>query len=93
MSSADQTLRRKLRFRAWHRGIKEMDLVLGTFADRHLQALDEQELGEFARLLELPDRELFAWVVGNEAIPGEYDTPLLRRIVALRLRPDDYLHL
>jgi len=74
--------RKRLRFRAWHRGIREADLILGGYVDAHLYDLDERELAGIEALLEIPDPELVAWVTGEEAIPPERDTPLLRRIIA-----------
>ncbi|HXV25483.1 MAG TPA: succinate dehydrogenase assembly factor 2 [Alphaproteobacteria bacterium] len=65
--------RRRLRFRAWHRGIREADLLFGGFADRHLSALDEAQLDRFERLLENNDAELYAWLTGREPVPSEYD--------------------
>ena len=49
---------RRLKFRAWHRGMREMDIILGKFADAHLPTLTEAELGEFERLMEEIDRDV-----------------------------------
>ena len=70
--------RRRLLFRCWHRGIREMDLVLGGFADAHLASLTEAELTELERWLEVPDQQIFAWVSGMEMTPQEFDTGLFR---------------
>jgi antitoxin CptB len=72
--------RRRLLFRCWHRGIREMDLVLGRFADAHIASLGENELDEIDRWLEVPDQQIFAWVNGMEPVPPEYDTPLFLRL-------------
>jgi antitoxin CptB len=72
--------RRRLLFRCRHRGIREMDLVLGRFADAHLAALSDRELDELERWLETPDQQIFAWVNGTEAVPAEIDTALFRRL-------------
>lgn len=72
--------RRRLKFRSWHRGIREMDLVLGRFADAELARLSEAELDEVERWLEIPDQQMFAWVNGAEAAPAEIDTALFRRL-------------
>jgi antitoxin CptB len=72
--------RRKILFRAWHRGMREMDLIMGRFADAALAELTETELAEFERLIEVPDDKLLAWVTGAAAIPAGYDTPLFRRL-------------
>jgi antitoxin CptB len=72
--------RRRLRYRAWHRGTREMDLVLGRFADAELPGLNERELAQFESLMELPDPDLFAWISGKEVAPAGIDTPLFRRL-------------
>jgi antitoxin CptB len=72
--------RRRLLFRSWHRGIREMDLIMGRFADAHIGALNEMELAEFERLLELPDPQLLAWITGAEAAPPDCDNATFRRI-------------
>ncbi len=72
--------RRKLLFRAWHRGMRELDLIMGRFADAAVEQLSEDELTEFERLIEVPDRELLAWVTGELDAPAAYDTPLFRRL-------------
>lgn len=88
LTSADLDPRRKrLLFRAWHRGIREMDLVLGTFADREIAVMNAAELDEFESLLALDDRDLIKWVTGEHPVPALRDTPLFRRIAAFR--PDN----
>jgi antitoxin CptB len=72
--------RRKLLFRSWHRGMREMDLILGRFADHAMTELDTAELDEFERLMEMPDREVLAWVTGEAPVPAAYDTVLFRRL-------------
>lgn len=72
--------RRRLRYRAWHRGMREMDLMLGRFADAELANLTPQELGELEALMEAPDPDLFAWILGHSTVPPECDTLIFRRI-------------
>jgi len=72
--------RRKLLFQAWHRGMRETDLIMGRFADSALTDLSDAELIEFERLIEVPDRELLAWVIGEINVPADYDTELFRRL-------------
>jgi antitoxin CptB len=62
-----------LRFRSWHRGTREADLLLGGFADRHLPFMTEAQLERFERLLENSDPELYSWVTGRDSIPPEHD--------------------
>lgn len=78
--------RRKLLFRAWHRGMREMDLILGQYADAYLISFNDAQLDEFEHILEVLDRDLFKWVTGEGSIPTEFDTPLFRDIVAFRDR-------
>jgi antitoxin CptB len=67
-------------FRSWHRGIREMDIVYGRFADAVIAALSEAELDDLERLLELRDQQVFDWVIGAQLPPAEYDTALFRRL-------------
>jgi antitoxin CptB len=74
--------RRKLLFRAWRRGVREMDLIVGRFADAHIDTLDQTALDDFERLIEAPNAALYAWVVGAETIPADYDTAVLAKLKA-----------
>jgi len=76
--------RRKLLFRSWHRGIREMDLILGGFADAAIGSLTDAELHQYEHLLEVQDADLLSWVTGTSPIPAAFDTPLLKKIVATR---------
>jgi antitoxin CptB len=62
--------RERLRFRSWHRGTREMDLLLGTFADAHLAALAPAQLDAYEALLEQVDPDLYNWITGAEPVPG-----------------------
>ena len=72
--------RRRLLFRAWHRGMREMDLVLGKFADAELATLSNGELNELERWFEIPDQQMFAYVIGTQPAPAEIDSALFRRM-------------
>ena len=76
--------RRRILFRAWRRGAREMDLIMGRFADAHLPSMSEAELAEFERLLDIPDPEIMAWIIGGEAPPREFLTPLFARLCGSR---------
>ncbi len=76
--------RRKLKFRAWRRGFREMDLLMGSFADAHLEEMSEDDLVEFERLLATPDWDVFAWLVGQAPIPAAYKSALLDQVMAFR---------
>jgi len=68
--------RRRILFRARRRGVREMDIALGRFADAYLAELSGADLSEFERWLDLPDPEILAWVTGEAPIPNAFDTPL-----------------
>ena len=72
--------RRKLLFRAWHRGLREVDLILGRFADGRIADLTEAELTEFETLMDVPDGELLAWLTGEAVVPSAHDGPLFRQL-------------
>ena len=78
--------RKKLKFRAWRRGFREIDLILGPFADQHLARLDQGGLDAFEALLDASDHDVYAWVTEAADAPVEYDTPTLALI--RRFRPE-----
>jgi antitoxin CptB len=89
-TTADDALavrRRKIKFRSWHRGMREMDLIMGRFADAFVDAMGPDELDEYERLMEMPDPELFAWVLAEASPPGDLDSPMLRRLRAFHRAP------
>ncbi len=86
-SSALDERRRRILFRAWRRGVREMDLIMGRFADAHLPTMTEVELAEFERLLDVPDPQVVAWIIGGEPPPREFQTPLFARLCGLREAP------
>ena len=79
--------RKRLLFRAWHRGTREADLILGSFAERYVAGFDETALNDFAALLEVPDAELFDWISCRAAPPPEHDTEVTRLLLAFRYTP------
>ncbi len=79
---ADLTRRKRIAFRAWHRGIRETDLILGRFADANIGHFSDDDMTAFETLLDCPDRDLLAWVTGAEDVPAGATAPMLRRIIA-----------
>jgi len=75
---------RRLRYRAWHRGTREMDLMLGPFADARLEAMDAAELDRFETLLDEADTDLLKWLVGQEPAPADVDRDLLADLLRFR---------
>lgn len=76
------TRRRRLVFRANHRGTKEADLMIGGFVTRHAAAFSAAELDELESLLERPDVDLADWLTGRRPPPESLATPLFARIRA-----------
>jgi antitoxin CptB len=66
--------------------MREMDLVLGRFADAEIARLCASELDDYELLLEAQDHDVFSWLTGEAEIPGSYDTPVLRKIRAFHSR-------
>ena len=81
-SAALDERRRRILFRAWRRGARELDLVMGRFADQHLPTMSEGELDAFEHLLDVPDPQALAWIVGEEAPSPEFDMAFIARLRA-----------
>lgn len=71
--------RRRILFRAWHRGTREMDLLMGRFADAMIEDLTEEEVEAFEVLIEVQDPDLFAWINGSAPVPPDMDTAMFRK--------------
>lgn len=76
--------RRKLLFRSWHRGMREMDLILGGFADSRIDQLTEAEIDQYEALLDVPDTEMLPWITGEQSVPEAMQTPVLMQVLAFR---------
>ena len=74
--------RRKLHFRSWHRGTREMDLILGSFADAAIADLTLAEIDQYDQLLDLPDTDLLSWFTGEKPVPDEVQAGIFPRILA-----------
>jgi antitoxin CptB len=74
--------RRRLLYHAWRRGTREMDLIIGRFADAAIESLSEAEVDAFERLLEASDTDIYAWISGVRAVSPDHDTELFRRLRA-----------
>ncbi len=79
--------RKRLNYQSWHRGMKETDLILGTFADRYLINLEEGALDQFEALLACSDQQIYAWVAGREAIPSKFDNKIMDLLRKLEINP------
>ena len=73
---------KKLKFRAWHRGFREADLILGPFADSHADSMTTDQLDEFEALLEQNDHDIYGWIVGRAPTPPQFETELMASLRA-----------
>ena len=80
----DDTRLKRVRLRAWRRGFREADLILGPFADNHAHSMTAAELDRLEELLDQPDPLLYAWIVGTEPTPARFDHDVMARLRAFR---------
>ncbi|MDF1790600.1 MAG: succinate dehydrogenase assembly factor 2 [Thalassobaculaceae bacterium] len=80
MTEALEARRKRLRYRSTYTGTKETDILLGAFAERHLDALPASDLDDYENLLSIEDPRLYTWITGQEAPPPEFETPVLQMI-------------
>jgi len=81
------TRRKRLLFRSWHRGTKEADLLLGSFAERHLADLTPAQVDRYEALLEIDDADLLAWIAGRALPDPGRDSDVLRLLLAFKYLP------
>ena len=87
-SSADlDPRRRRLLFRARHRGTREMDIIMGRFAEARLPTMTDDELDTFELLIEAPDWDLFSWIAGGVETPSNYDTAVFHAVKSFHTHP------
>ncbi|MFW2829834.1 succinate dehydrogenase assembly factor 2 [Sphingomonas sp. ID0503] len=79
---------KRLHFRAWHRGTREADYMIGGFFDRHGAGWGEDELAWFEALLEEEDVDIMAWAIGTQPVPPRWQGPLMEAMRRL-----DYIHI
>ena len=84
MTIEDDARLKKLKFRAWRRGFREADLILGPFADKHVSEFTPAELDWFEILLDQPDQDVYAWIVGTLPTPADFEGEIMNRIKAFR---------
>lgn len=78
---------KRLRFRAWHRGVKEADLLIGGFFDAHSAGWDDAEITLFEELMEEQDVDIMAWAMGTEDAPARYQGTILSALKTLNYVP------
>jgi antitoxin CptB len=84
LTDEHQARRKKLLWRATHRGIKEMDIIMGGYASARLPKMSADKLDEFEHVLDIPDQELLAWLTGQEPVPAGRRCALLDELLKFR---------
>jgi len=84
LNETSEARRKRLLWRASHRGMREMDLLLGGFARTHMDRLTESELDEFETIVGLPDQELMGWILGDHPVPQLQATATLTALLTYR---------
>lgn len=74
--------RKRILFRAWHRGMREMDLVMGRYVEAYVDQLSDAELDQLEALIDELDADLLSWVTGAAEVPERCDTPVFRAMKA-----------
>jgi antitoxin CptB len=93
MTKSDDDLefrRRRAVWRAAHRGMRELDLVLGSSARAHVGAMNGEVVSHFDSTLAAADAALFDWVMGMAPVPAEYHGPVLDALRLSRFTPESY---
>lgn len=85
MTETDMDKRKRLKFRSWHRGTRELDLIMGTFADRHLDGLTGAELDLYDQILTHPDPDLYNWITAVEPVPANFMNPVMEKLLRHRV--------
>jgi antitoxin CptB len=79
--------RKRLRFRSWHRGTQEMDLLMGSFADAHLGSLGADQLDRYEALLDVPEPVVYDWLLGRTQPSADYDHDVMTLLLAVEFHP------
>jgi len=80
--------RKRALYRAWHRGTKELDLILGRFCEAHINGFDDAELALFENIMENEETDLQAWLMGQVEIPSNDQGAMLSRIRNFHINPN-----
>ena len=78
---------KRLRFRAWHRGTKEADLLVGGFFDAHASGWNDDQIGGFEALMEEHDVDIMAWAIGTTPVPERWHGEMMDALKRLNYIP------
>lgn len=74
--------RKRLIFRSWHRGTKEMDQILGSFANKYIAGFDNTELDLYEQMLENQDLDMYDWICGRAEVPADKNSAILKKLLS-----------
>jgi antitoxin CptB len=72
-----ETRLKRLRFRAWHRGTREADFMIGGFFDRYGESWNDEQIGWFEALMDEQDVDIMAWAIGTAQVPERWEGPMI----------------
>jgi antitoxin CptB len=78
-----ETRLKRLRFRAWHRGTREADFMIGGFYDRYAEAWNDEQLGWFEALMDEQDVDIMAWAIGTQPVPARLEGEMMQAMQQL----------
>ncbi len=87
MSEEDR--RQRLRYRSWHRGTREMDLLMGSFADAHIATFASAQLDQYEEILKTADPDLYNWITAAEPVPAENQSEVMALLCRHRFAKAD----
>ncbi|MFP6746593.1 MAG: succinate dehydrogenase assembly factor 2 [Alphaproteobacteria bacterium] len=87
MEEDPEIRRKRLRYHSWHRGTKELDLILGQFAERHLPAMSVADMDLYEAVINENEHDIYAWLAGREAVPAEHDHHIMKMILNFKITP------
>ena len=73
--------RKKLIFRSWHRGTREMDLIMGRFAETNMAEFSDSEVDQYEELLNVPDPDIYEWICGRSDVPANLNSPVVQKLL------------
>ena len=80
-----ETRIKRLKYRSWHRGTKELDLVIGTFAERNLADMEEAEIDQFEAIIEEDEFDIYNWLTRKDKVPERHQNSVMDKLLVFKL--------
>ena len=77
--------RKRLRYHSWHRGTKELDLVLGQFGEKYLSTMSENDIDLFEAIINENEHDIYAWLAGREPVPAQHENHIMYMILNFKI--------